>query len=248
MLGLGWTEMLVIGVVALIFIGPKDLPVVMGRIGKVMGQIRRMGNEFQREINRTTGLDEVRNLRSSITDPLKKTADEIRREFNAMTPQGPKPTGVLKQSDPEVESVVDDILDKAGMPPAKKTNDEIAAEAGFKPTKVAAEPVKAARTTPPTFQDTATAKAASPKPAKPADAPKPARRKAAPKAVTAEAKLVEAKSVAEKPAAAVKAEPKRAAPRKKAVAADVPPAETVATPAKTPRAPRKKPADAAEKS
>lgn len=115
MLGLGWTEMLVIGVCALIFIGPKDLPVVMNRVGKVIGQIRRMGNEFQREINKTTGLDEVRNLRNSITAPLKKTSDEIRREFNAMTPTGPKPSGLIKPSDPKVESVVDEIRAQAGM-------------------------------------------------------------------------------------------------------------------------------------
>jgi sec-independent protein translocase protein TatB len=132
MLGLGWTEMLVIGVVALIVIGPKDLPVVMNRVGKVIGQIRRMGSEFQREINKTTGLDEVRNLRNSITAPLKKTSDEIRREFNAMTPSGPKPSGMLKPTDPKSESVVDAIKTQAGLTPAK-TADEVAAEAGFKP-------------------------------------------------------------------------------------------------------------------
>ena len=132
MLGLGWTEMLVIGVVALIVIGPKDLPVVMNRIGKVAGQIRRMGSEFQREINKSTGLDEVRNLRTSITAPLKKTTDEIRKEFNAMTPTGVKPSGVIKPADPKAESVVDEIKAAAGMTPPK-TADQVAAEAGFKP-------------------------------------------------------------------------------------------------------------------
>ena len=132
MLGLGWTEMLVIGVVALIVIGPKDLPVVMNRIGKIAGQIRRMGSEFQREINKSTGLDEVRNLRTSITAPLKKTTDEIRKEFNAMTPTGPKPSGVIKPADPKAESVVDEIKAAAGMTPPK-TADQVAAEAGFKP-------------------------------------------------------------------------------------------------------------------
>ena len=129
MLGLGWTEMLVIGVVALIVIGPKDLPVVMSRIGKVAGQIRRMGSEFQREINKTTGLDEVRNLRNSITAPLKKTSEEIRKEFNAMTPTGPKPSGLIKPADPKAESVVDEIKAAAGMTPPK-TADQVAAEAG----------------------------------------------------------------------------------------------------------------------
>jgi sec-independent protein translocase protein TatB len=143
MLGLGWTEMLVIGIAALIVIGPKDLPVVMNRVGKIVGQIRRMGSEFQREINKTTGLDEVRNLRSSITAPLKKTTDEIRKEFNAMTPTGPKPSGIIKPADPKAESVVDEIKAAAGMAPAK-TADQVAAEAGFKPAGPAPVASKAA--------------------------------------------------------------------------------------------------------
>lgn len=231
MLGLSWTEMLVIGVVALIFIGPKDLPVVMGRIGKVVGQIRRMGNEFQREINKTTGLDEVRNLRSSITDPLKKSADEIRREFNAMTPNGPKPSGVIKPADPKAESVVDELRSAAGMPPApKKTNDQIAAEAGFKPT----QPIKAAQVTP--------APSATPAPTAPVTATElpavDASAAAGPTAETAEAKpavTADKAPVAKKPRAS----------RAKAAS----PAEVVATekPAAKPRAPRKKPAEPAEK-
>ncbi|MDB5624157.1 MAG: tatB [Devosia sp.] len=142
MLGLGWTEMLVIGVVALIVIGPKDLPVVMHRVGKILGQVRRMGNEFQREINKTTGLDEVRNLRNSITAPLKKTSDEIRREFNAMTPTGPKPSGVIKPANPAAESVVGEIRAAAGMnsPAAVPA---AAAAAPLPPTQVVEAPVQA---------------------------------------------------------------------------------------------------------
>jgi sec-independent protein translocase protein TatB len=163
MLGLGWTEMLVIGIAALIVIGPKDLPVVMNRVGKIVGQIRRMGSEFQREINKTTGLDEVRNLRSSITAPLKKTTDEIRKEFNAMTPTGPKPSGIIKPADPKAESVVDEIKAAAGMAPAK-TADQVAAEAGFKPAGPA--PVASKAVIAP-----ATKKPAAKKPVKAAAAP-----------------------------------------------------------------------------
>src|SRR5688572_32944067 len=85
MLGVGWTEMLVIGVVALIVIGPKELPALMNKIGKFAGTVRRMGSDFQRELNKTTGLDEVKNLRNAITQPLKSTTDAIRKEFNATT-------------------------------------------------------------------------------------------------------------------------------------------------------------------
>lgn len=117
MLGIGWTEMLVIGVVALIVIGPKDLPVLMQRMGKVVGSIRRMGMEFQREINRSTGLDQVQDLRRTITEPLRKTSAEIAREFNSITPSGVQPSGVIKPADPKAESVVDEIRAAAGLPP-----------------------------------------------------------------------------------------------------------------------------------
>jgi sec-independent protein translocase protein TatB len=142
MLGLGWTEMLVIGVAALIFIGPKDLPIVMKRLGQITGQIRRMGSEFQREINKTTGLDEVRNLRNAITAPLKQTTDQIRRDFNAMTPTGEvKPSGIIKPADPKAESIVNEIHAAAGLaPPAEPAMKEVAVK---KPTPRKA-PVKAA--------------------------------------------------------------------------------------------------------
>ncbi|HEV7293160.1 MAG TPA: Sec-independent protein translocase protein TatB [Devosia sp.] len=135
MLGLGWTEMLVVGVIALIVIGPKDLPIVMQRVGKFAGQIRRMGNDFQRELNKTTGLDEVRNLRNSIAAPLKKTSDEIRRDFNAMTPTGPKPSGLLKPADPDGQSVVEEIKAAAGI-----TEQTTSSEVG--PVKAASAPTR----------------------------------------------------------------------------------------------------------
>ncbi|MCP8882131.1 Sec-independent protein translocase protein TatB [Devosia sp. XJ19-1] len=226
MLGLGWTEMLVIGVVALIFIGPKDLPVVMGRIGKVIGQVQRMGREFQREINKTTGLDEVRNLRTSITSPLKKTADEIRKEFNAIGADGqPKPSGALKPTDPNTESVVDAIQQQAGMAAAKKTSTELAADYGF--TSKKDEPVKAAR---------------SPAAEKPAAATVAKSKKAAakPSETAAKAAATPASKAVQKPAAKTASAPKSAA------AADAP--KAVAKAAPKPRAPRKKPAETAGKS
>ncbi len=253
MLGLGWTEMLVIGVVALIFIGPKDLPVVMNRVGKIIGQVQRMGREFQREINKTTGLDEVRNLRSSITDPLRKTADEIRKDFNAIGKDGKEsPTGALKPTDPKTESVVDAIQQQAGMVPAKKSNDELAADYGFKqaeekpvmtgpaPAPVAkAEPVKAVR---PASKKTAV-------PAIPDGAAKP---KAAAKPKTAaKAKTAAARSPkpTEAPAAAEESVVPVTKPARKSTAkAAVVPESAAVIAAPKPRAPRRKPADTAGKS
>src|ERR1700754_953970 len=117
MLGVGWTEMLVIGVVALIVIGPRELPALMQRLRKIVGTIRRMGTEFQREINKTTGLDQVTDLRKSITEPLKKTTAEIRKEFNALGANGTvKPLGIIKPPDPKVKSVVESTKQRGGIP------------------------------------------------------------------------------------------------------------------------------------
>jgi sec-independent protein translocase protein TatB len=133
MFGIGWTEMLVIGVVALIVIGPKDLPVVMNRLGKVIGSIRRMGSEFQREINRTTGLDQITDIRKSFTEPLKQTAADIRKEFNSVASTGATvPSGVIAPKDPAAESVVDEIHERVGMSPPAPVMAPMAAAASAK--------------------------------------------------------------------------------------------------------------------
>jgi sec-independent protein translocase protein TatB len=94
------------------------LPVLMNRLGKAVATIRRMGSEFQREINKTTGLDQITDLRKSITEPLKQTATEIRNEFNKpLAGGGVAPSGAIKPKDPKVESVVDEIHEKIGMTP-----------------------------------------------------------------------------------------------------------------------------------
>lgn len=134
MLGLGWTEMLVVGVVALIVIGPKDLPDLMNKIGRFAGQMRKMGQDFQRELNKSTGLNEISNLRSTITAPLKATTDAIRKEFNTTTPSGAvEPSGAIKPADPNAESIVDELHAAAGM-----------AKPATQPTMTTAEAIKQA--------------------------------------------------------------------------------------------------------
>ena len=62
MLDIGWSEMLVIVVVALIVIGPRDLPGVLRTVGRWIGKVRSLSREFQRNLNdiaRETEFDEV---------------------------------------------------------------------------------------------------------------------------------------------------------------------------------------------
>ena len=62
MFDLGWMELLVIGVVALIVVGPKDLPVMFKTVGNFVGKAKRMAREFQSTMNAAaseTGLNET---------------------------------------------------------------------------------------------------------------------------------------------------------------------------------------------
>ena len=69
MFDLGWIELLIIGVVALIVVGPKDLPVMFKTIGRFVGKAKRMARDFQATMNAAaseTGLKETTDLLKNI--------------------------------------------------------------------------------------------------------------------------------------------------------------------------------------
>ena len=69
MFDIGWGELVVIGIVALIAIGPKELPTVLRSLGQWMGKIKRMANEFQGQFQEA--------LREAEMADLKKQAEDL---------------------------------------------------------------------------------------------------------------------------------------------------------------------------
>lgn len=116
MLGIGWSEMLVIAVVVLIVVGPKDLPMMLRNIGRAIGTVQRMSTEFRRELDKSIAADELREAQKLISDPLKQTSEQIRREFNTIRDGKVEPSGKIKPSTPGKESVDDAIRAQAGLP------------------------------------------------------------------------------------------------------------------------------------
>ena len=81
MFDISWGKLVIIGVVALLVIGPKELPAVLRQLGQWMTKIRRMAAEFQGQFNEA--------MREAEMADLKKTFDETTSSLNsALNPSG----------------------------------------------------------------------------------------------------------------------------------------------------------------
>jgi sec-independent protein translocase protein TatB len=96
MFDIGFTELLVIGVVALIVIGPERLPRVARTAGHLVGRLQRYVADVKADINREIELDELKKMRqsveqtasgieSSIQSELGKTESELEQAARALT-------------------------------------------------------------------------------------------------------------------------------------------------------------------
>jgi sec-independent protein translocase protein TatB len=68
MFDIGWGELLLIGIVALIAIGPKELPTVLRTLGQWMAKLRRMATEFQNQFHEAMREAEVADLKKQVED------------------------------------------------------------------------------------------------------------------------------------------------------------------------------------
>jgi sec-independent protein translocase protein TatB len=72
MLDIGWSELLIIAIVAIVVVGPKDLPRLMRNFGHYAGKLRRMANEFKQQVDeamREAELEEVHKAIEIARDP-----------------------------------------------------------------------------------------------------------------------------------------------------------------------------------
>lgn len=109
MFDIGWSEMAVIMLVALIVIGPKDLPKVARTIGRWTGRARALARDFQRSIDdmaREAELDEIKksidrtgrmDLRNTIRDAVDPKG-ELTRAFNVEDKPKPKRSVAAKST------------------------------------------------------------------------------------------------------------------------------------------------------
>lgn len=93
--GIGGLEILVIGLLALIVVGPKDLPLLLRKVGRVVGKARAMANEFR------SSFDEM--ARQSELEELRKEVQAMRSGQNMM-PLGSEAEATFKDISAELNA------------------------------------------------------------------------------------------------------------------------------------------------
>lgn len=238
MFEIGWAEIVVIGVVALIVIGPEDLPEMFRQLGRFTAKLRAMGREFQRAMDQAakdTGVKDVAKDIGNITSPKAMGLDAVKAAADKFEKWDPiknaaKPTAVVKTATAAGEAAAD------------------AAEASL----TARTATATASMTPPVMPAAASSTLTPVSDLKPAMGPatqalydKQAARQKVLEESAAKLKAIDAGEVPASSADAAEAPaPKKPrAPRKaSAVPAPAPAPEAVEAPAKPARKPRAKPA------
>ncbi|WP_269582195.1 Sec-independent protein translocase protein TatB [Roseibium sp. Sym1] len=115
MFDIGWTELLVIASVAIIVVGPKDLPRMLRTLGQTMGKMRRMSREFQSTFNDALREAEqqadIADMKKQVEDvgnfnplgDLKKSIEEDgeKKKVVGKKPERPLPSKPAKESEAE---------------------------------------------------------------------------------------------------------------------------------------------------
>lgn len=83
MFDIGFSELMVIGIVALIVIGPEKLPKVARTLGHLLGRAQRYVNDVKSDINREMQLDELKKLQTQVTDSARSMEESVRKEFDS---------------------------------------------------------------------------------------------------------------------------------------------------------------------
>jgi len=128
--GFGFQELLVLVVIALVVVGPRELPLMVRRIGKVVGQVRATAREFQRSFDDLGKEAELAELRKEI-NALKEAnpVSEMQREFRDAEadvmraaeerphPRAPQPAAPM--NDPAPNKSLDPLPDPDAPKPAQ---------------------------------------------------------------------------------------------------------------------------------
>jgi sec-independent protein translocase protein TatB len=109
MFDIGWSELLVIGVVAIVVVGPKELPRLMRTFGHYTGKLRAMASDFQRQFEEAVRDSEIDEVRKAMQDFHAQASEATRAPTDKplMVPKpaepAPAPAAVPTEPAPEAK-------------------------------------------------------------------------------------------------------------------------------------------------
>lgn len=125
MFDIGASELFVIGVVALIVIGPERLPRVAKTLGHLFGRMQRYVADVKSDINREIELDELRKLKSTMQDAARSIEQSVATQVNYVESE-------VKQAGSELEKQAQEAVEPIKgiqlMPPAASAGQSSASE------------------------------------------------------------------------------------------------------------------------
>ena len=128
MFDLGWTELLLIGIVALIVVGPKELPVLFRKAGQFVGKIKGMAREFSRAMNNAAddvGVSDISSTIRSAANPLKSSVDAVKNAATDYTSYDPETeTGQLAGKRAEQAKKIKEHAEKKAQEKLDKSADK----------------------------------------------------------------------------------------------------------------------------
>ncbi|MGR3540333.1 MAG: Sec-independent protein translocase protein TatB [Hasllibacter sp.] len=108
MFDLGIMELLVIGVVALIVVGPEDLPKMFRAAGRITGKMKGMAREFSRAMNDAadqTGMRETADDLKKMTSPRAMGMDALKDATSGLTDLGPETSRLSEERRAQAEKI-----------------------------------------------------------------------------------------------------------------------------------------------
>ncbi len=129
MLDLGWSELLIIGVVALIVVGPKDLPKMLRTLGQYAGRAKSIAREFQRSMDdaaRQADIEELHEVKKGLDD-MRDAQHKMQRDLSQSFLDSPKKSDPEK-SDSKKSDKKSAQKSASKKPAAKKAGDGATAE------------------------------------------------------------------------------------------------------------------------
>jgi sec-independent protein translocase protein TatB len=157
MFDIGWSELVLIGVVALIAIGPKELPGALRALGQWTGKLRRMASEFQSQFQEAMREAEMADLKKQVDEMTSQAQSytnfdpiaDVRKEFESTQQQietainvdptsaavRPEPASAAAPAaaEPAVAAIPDAGAAPASAEPAVIGADTVARDAGGRP-------------------------------------------------------------------------------------------------------------------